>query len=166
VEAELELLDTFADICEISRNRPTLDEEDTDESVHSPREHFHSFLHSLDAEVEGLPPSFQTKIVRALRNYDVDTLEPGPELEEAVYRLFLALQRMENQVPVIPPVCPCEPAAPAPIPRAGKPARVSPPVRQLLTRLSSILLSRLDFRSAPLTRCPGPPLGLQHLVSD
>ena len=26
---------------------------------------------------------------------------PGPELEEAVYRLFLALQRMENQVPVI-----------------------------------------------------------------
>ncbi len=29
------------------------------------------------------------------------TLEPGPELEEAVYRLFLALQRMENQVPVI-----------------------------------------------------------------
>ena len=102
VEAELGLLDTFADICEISRNRPTLDEEDTDESVHSPREHFHSFLHSLDAEVEGLPPRFRTKIVRALRNYDVDTLdEPGPELEEAVYRLFLALQRMENQVPVI-----------------------------------------------------------------
>ena len=52
--------------------------------------------------MEGLPPSFRTKIVRALRNYDVDTLdEPGPELEEAVYRLFLALQRMENQVPVI-----------------------------------------------------------------
>ena len=102
VEAELGLLDTFADICEISRNRPTLDEEDTDESVHSPREHFHSFLHSLDAEVEGLPPSFRTKIVRALRNYDVDDSdEPGPELEEAVYRLFLALQRMENQVPVI-----------------------------------------------------------------
>ena len=81
---------------------PLVDEEDTDERVHSPREHFHSFLHSLDAEVEGLPPSFRTKIVRALRNYDVDTLdEPGPELEEAVYRLFLALQRMENQVPVI-----------------------------------------------------------------
>ena len=101
VEAEIGLLDTFADICELSRNRPTLDEEDTDESVHSPREHFHSFLHSLDAEVEGLPPAFRTKIVRALRNYDIDTLEPGSELEEAVYRLFLALQRMENQVPVI-----------------------------------------------------------------
>ena len=101
-EAELGLLDTFADICEMSRNRPTLDEEDTDERVHSPREHFHSFLHSLDAEVEGLPPSFRPRSFSALRNYDVDTLdEPGPELEEAVYRLFLALQRMENQVPVI-----------------------------------------------------------------
>ena len=72
VEAELGLLDTFADICELSRNRPTLDEEDTDERVHSPREHFHSFLHSLDAEVEGLPTAFRAKIARALRNYDVD----------------------------------------------------------------------------------------------
>ncbi len=73
VEAEIGLLDTFADICELSRNRPTLDEEGSDESVHSPREYFHSFLHSLDAEVEGLPPAFRAKIARALRNYDVDT---------------------------------------------------------------------------------------------
>ncbi|MBV8350233.1 MAG: fused acetyl/propionyl-CoA carboxylase subunit alpha/methylmalonyl-CoA decarboxylase subunit alpha, partial [Mycolicibacterium sp.] len=100
-EAELALLDTFADICELSRNRPTLDEESSDESVHSPREYFHSFLHSLDAEVERLPAAFRTKIARAVRNYDATTLEPGPELEEAVYRLFLALQRMENQLPVI-----------------------------------------------------------------
>ncbi len=101
VEAELTLLDTFADICELSRNRPTLDEEGADERVHSPREYFHSFLHSLDAELEGLPASFCAKITRALGNYDVATLDPGPELEEAVYRLFLALQRMENQVAVI-----------------------------------------------------------------
>ena len=101
VDAELGLLDTFADICEISRPRPTEEEEEADEGVHSPREHFHSFLHSLDADVEALPESFRDKLVRALRNYDVTSLEPGPELEEAVYRLFLALQRMENQVPVI-----------------------------------------------------------------
>ena len=77
-----------------------MDEESSDESVHSPREYFHSFLHSLDAEVEGLPEAFRTKIARALRIYDVDSLEPGPELEEAVYRLFLALQRIENVAPV------------------------------------------------------------------
>ena len=49
----------------------------------------------------GCRQSFRDKLVRALRHYDVDDLEPGPELEDAVYRLFLALQRMENQVPVI-----------------------------------------------------------------
>jgi acetyl/propionyl-CoA carboxylase alpha subunit/acetyl-CoA carboxylase carboxyltransferase component len=101
VDAELGLLDTFADVCELSRNRPTLDEEDFDEPVHSPRELFHSFLHSLDAELEAVPPRFRAKLIRALRHYDITTLEPRPELEEAVYRLFLALQRMENQVPVI-----------------------------------------------------------------
>ncbi|HET7664967.1 MAG TPA: biotin/lipoyl-containing protein, partial [Mycobacterium sp.] len=101
VSAELGLLNTFADICEISRNRPAPEEEDTDEGVHSPREHFHSFLHSLDADVEALPATFRAKLARALRDYDISALEPGPELEEAVHRLFLALQRMENQVPVI-----------------------------------------------------------------
>ncbi len=101
LEAELGLLGAFDDICEISRDRPTLDEEQLDEAVHSPREFFHRFLHSLDADLEGLPPRFRTKLIRALRHYDINTLEPGTELGEAVYRLFLALQRMENQVPVI-----------------------------------------------------------------
>ncbi len=101
VDAELGLLSTFADICELSRNRPTVDEEESDEPVHSPRELFHSFLHSLDAELEGLPTTFRAKLVRALNDYEVTTLDPRPELEDAVYRLFLALQRMETQIPVI-----------------------------------------------------------------
>ncbi|KZF12099.1 fused acetyl/propionyl-CoA carboxylase subuit alpha/methylmalonyl-CoA decarboxylase subunit alpha, partial [Rhodococcus sp. EPR-157] len=101
VEAELALLNTFADICELSRNRPTMDEENTDERVHSPREHFHSFLHSLDSDIQGLPEAFRSKLSRVLHHYDADDLERSPELEEAVYRVFLALQRIENQVPVI-----------------------------------------------------------------
>ena len=101
VEAELVLLNTFADICELARNRPTMDEENTDERVHSPREHFHSFLHSLDVDIQGLPEAFRSKLSRALRHYDIDDLTRSPELEEAVYRVFLALQRIENQVPVI-----------------------------------------------------------------
>ncbi|MCD2104589.1 ATP-grasp domain-containing protein [Rhodococcus erythropolis] len=102
VEAELALLNTFADICELSRNRPTMDEERTDERVHSPREHFHSFLHSLDVDIQGLPDSFRTRLSRVLEHYDADAVDGRtPELEEAVYRVFLALQRMENHVPVI-----------------------------------------------------------------
>ncbi|KQU07369.1 fused acetyl/propionyl-CoA carboxylase subuit alpha/methylmalonyl-CoA decarboxylase subunit alpha [Rhodococcus sp. Leaf7] len=101
VKAELDLLTTFADMCELTRNRPTMDEEDTDERVHSPREHFHSFLQSLDADVQGLPDEFRDKLARVLRHYDKNDLERGTDLEEAVYRLFLAQQRIENQVPAI-----------------------------------------------------------------
>ena len=101
VAAELALLTTFADVCELSRNRPTADEEGTDERVHSPREHFHAYLHSLDAEREGLPDSFATKLSRVLRHHDITDLEPGPELEEAVYRVFVGQQRTDNQIPVV-----------------------------------------------------------------
>ncbi|NLU83347.1 biotin carboxylase N-terminal domain-containing protein [Rhodococcus sp. HNM0569] len=101
VQAELHMLTTFADICELSRQRPTSSEEDTDERVHSPREHFHTFLHSLDAEREQLPDAFCTKLSRALAHYDVADLERTSDLEEAVYRVFLAQQRIENQIPVV-----------------------------------------------------------------
>ncbi|QDQ99430.1 biotin carboxylase N-terminal domain-containing protein [Tomitella fengzijianii] len=109
VDAELNLLTTFADVCELSRNRPTYEEESGDESVHSPREHFHAFLYSLDSEREGLPPSFQENLARALRHYGVTPKEvesdasdrQGQTLEEAVYRVFLSQQRTENQIPVV-----------------------------------------------------------------
>jgi acetyl/propionyl-CoA carboxylase alpha subunit len=43
---ETALLTTFADLCDLSRNRPAAEEEQADEQVHSPREHLHSFLRS------------------------------------------------------------------------------------------------------------------------
>ena len=98
---ELELLTTFADLSELSRNRPTSDEEAADEQVHSPREHFHTYLHSLDADREGLPESFRARLSRALLNYGVAGLEPGAALEEAVFRIFLAQQRTADQLPVV-----------------------------------------------------------------
>ncbi|MDI3329261.1 MAG: carboxyl transferase domain-containing protein [Micrococcus sp.] len=101
VQTELDLLTIFADLCELARNRPSLQEDELDTRVHSPREHFHTFLHSLDAEGEGLPASFQDRLSRALRHYDVTSLDRTPELEQAVFRLFLAQQRIDHQVPVI-----------------------------------------------------------------
>jgi acetyl-CoA carboxylase carboxyltransferase component len=98
---ELALLTTFADLCELSRNRPTMEEEDPDERVHSPGEHFHRYLHSLDVEQESLPAAFRTRLSRVLRHYGVADLEPSPELEEAVYRVFLAQQRAVDQIPVV-----------------------------------------------------------------
>src|SRR5664280_2144417 len=98
---ELALLTTFADLCELSRNRPTSDEEDSDERVHSPREHFQTSLHSLDVEQERLPQAFRTRLSRVLRHYAVSDLTRSPELEEAVYRAFLAQQGAADQTLVV-----------------------------------------------------------------
>ena len=98
---ELALLTTYADLCELSRNRPTSAEEDSDERVHSPREHFQTYLHSLDVEQERLPDAFRTKLSRVLRHYAVTDLTRSPELEEAVYRAFLAQQGAAEQTPVV-----------------------------------------------------------------
>ncbi|MGZ4668452.1 MAG: ATP-binding protein [Blastococcus sp.] len=102
LQAELAVLTTFADLCELSRNRPASAEEEADQQVHSPREYFHAYLHSLDVEREALPDSFRARLRRALAHYGVgDDLEPGPALEDAVYRIFLAQQRIGDQLPAV-----------------------------------------------------------------
>ncbi|SFT93066.1 Acetyl/propionyl-CoA carboxylase, alpha subunit [Geodermatophilus amargosae] len=101
LSAELDVLVTFADLAELSRNRPASEEEEADTQVHSPREHFHSYLHSLDVEREGLPETFRARLRRALAHYGVQDLEPGPALEEAVHRVFLAQQRTAEQLPAV-----------------------------------------------------------------
>jgi acetyl/propionyl-CoA carboxylase alpha subunit/acetyl-CoA carboxylase carboxyltransferase component len=98
---ELSVLTTFADVCELSRNRPASEEEDADQQVHSPREYFHAYLHSLDVEQEALPESFRDRLSRALRHYDVCDLEPGPALQKAVHRIYLAQQRTPDQLPAV-----------------------------------------------------------------
>jgi len=101
LQGELDVLTRFADLCELSRNRPTQAEEDAPEQVHSPREYFHAYLHSLDVEKEGLPESFRTRLSRVLLDYGVHDLERTPALEEAVFRIFLAQQRAAGQLPAV-----------------------------------------------------------------
>ena len=98
--AEIDVLQTFADLCELSRNKPGVGEL-VDNPVHSPREHFHSFLQSLDSDVQGLPEQFREKLARALRHYDTTVDADRNELGDAVHRIFVAQQRMEQQVPAI-----------------------------------------------------------------
>jgi acetyl/propionyl-CoA carboxylase alpha subunit/acetyl-CoA carboxylase carboxyltransferase component len=101
LRASLGTLATFADICELSRNRPAGEEESGDERVHSPREYFHSYLHSLDIEREGLPEAFRARLAAVLAHYGVTDLEPSPELEEAVFRVFLSQERVADQIPIV-----------------------------------------------------------------
>ncbi|WP_454197565.1 ATP-binding protein [Nocardia sp. Marseille-Q1738] len=96
---ELELVGVFADLAELSHNRSS--DEDIHGHVHSAREYFHTYLQSLDVERAGLPESFQAKLAKALVHYGVTDLERSPELEAAVFRIFLAQQRPSDTVTVI-----------------------------------------------------------------
>ncbi|MEV0212882.1 carboxyl transferase domain-containing protein [Micromonospora sp. NPDC050695] len=97
--AELDLVNVFADLAELSRNRPT--GEDGGAHVHSAREFFHTYLQSLDVERAGLPDAFQAKLAKALGHYGVTDLERSPDLEAAVFRIFLAQQRASADAAVV-----------------------------------------------------------------
>jgi acetyl/propionyl-CoA carboxylase alpha subunit/acetyl-CoA carboxylase carboxyltransferase component len=92
VAAEAELLDLFADFAELSRNHPVEEERRTELRVHSSREHFHTYLRSIDVERAGLPDEFRGRLQRVLAHYGVEDLERTPALEEAVFRIFVAQQ--------------------------------------------------------------------------
>jgi len=98
LDAETDLLRIFADFAELSRNRPLDEEEHTENRVHSPREHFHTYLQSLDPDRGGLPEAFRERLSRVLEHYGVTDLERTTELEEAVFRVFLAQQRYTPEV--------------------------------------------------------------------
>lgn len=97
---EVELLSAFADLSELSRNKHA-EESGGDSHVHSAREYFHSYLQSLDVERAGLSKSFEGRLAKALGHYGVTDMERTPELEEAVFRIFLAQQRATADSAVI-----------------------------------------------------------------
>ena len=84
----------FADFADLSRNRLAAEEMRTELRVHSPREYFHSYLQSLDLERSGLPDIFRTKLESVLAHYGITELDRTPQLEGAVFRIFLAQQRL------------------------------------------------------------------------
>ncbi|MFI9643192.1 carboxyl transferase domain-containing protein [Micromonospora sp. NPDC051925] len=98
---EIDLVDVFADLAELSRNRLTGEDGGSDSHVPSAREYFHTYLQSLDVERAGLPAAFQAKLAKALGHYGVTDLERSPGLEAAVFRIFLAQQRASADATVV-----------------------------------------------------------------
>ncbi len=107
VAGELELMATFADLAELSRNRPVDEDRHTELRVHSSREHFHTFLQSLDADRGGLPEQFRERLLRVLQHYGVEDLDRTPAMEEAVFRIFLAQQRSTPEVALTSAILAC-----------------------------------------------------------
>jgi acetyl/propionyl-CoA carboxylase alpha subunit/acetyl-CoA carboxylase carboxyltransferase component len=97
--AELEILDAFVHLGALTRDLANEDGEAPEAT--SPREHFNTYLRSLDIEREGLPSRFRARLLDALAHFGIDDLEPSDALEDAVYRIFLAYQRRAALAPTI-----------------------------------------------------------------
>ena len=98
IRAELAVLDAFAVVGTLGRNRP--DTEAVDE-LHSAELYFHRYLRSLDVDGEGLPQSFRAKLERALGHYGLASLERTDELEEAAHQLFEAQLGIASRRPIV-----------------------------------------------------------------
>jgi acetyl/propionyl-CoA carboxylase alpha subunit/acetyl-CoA carboxylase carboxyltransferase component len=99
---EIDLLTITADLLELSRNKPGDDWKiEPGNAVHSPRENFHTYLQSLDVERAGVTAAFQDRLTRVLAHYGVTSLDRSPELEDAVFRIFLALQKSAANIAVV-----------------------------------------------------------------
>ncbi len=101
VADELGIIEAFADLAELSRNRPAEGTAPGEEHLHSTREHFHTYLQSLDLDRAGLPEAFRTRLARALAHYGLTDLDRTPRLESAVFRAFLAQQRAASDARII-----------------------------------------------------------------
>ena len=123
---EVTLLETFVDLAELSRNRPADEDRHTELRVHSSREHFHTYLLSLDADRGGLPEQFRERLERVLRHYGLASLDRTPELEAAVFRIFLAQQRTTPEVALVAALL-------------GAWSREAPPVGDLAARAREVL---------------------------
>ena len=126
---EIELLGCFADFAELSRNRPAGEDLHTELRVHSSKEHFHAYLQSLDVDRGGLPQQFRDRLARVLAHYGVTDWDRTPELEEAVFRIFLAQQRSAPEVQLATELLQRWIAEPPPR------EELAGPVRDLLERL-------------------------------
>ncbi|HEU4330719.1 MAG TPA: carboxyl transferase domain-containing protein [Lapillicoccus sp.] len=101
IEREVSLLALFADFAELSRNRPAGEDQHIENLVHSPKERFHTYLQTLDIERGALPEEFRQRLLRVMRHYGVDNLDRTRELDNAVFRVFLAQQRSAPDVQLV-----------------------------------------------------------------
>ncbi len=97
---EGEILRLFADLCVLSRRQHEGDEVEAG-LARSPQEYFATYLRAPGRSRTTLPPAFLDRLRRVLARYGVPRLEPSPELDEALLRIFRAQQRLGEAVPVV-----------------------------------------------------------------
>ncbi|MDU0290386.1 biotin carboxylase N-terminal domain-containing protein [Saccharothrix longispora] len=91
---EARLLRVFTAVCGLSGDR-------AEDGGRAPREDFHWYLTTLDADRAGVSASFRRLLRAALAHYGVDDVERGDGVGEAVFRLHLALRRAGEAAEVV-----------------------------------------------------------------
>jgi acetyl/propionyl-CoA carboxylase alpha subunit/acetyl-CoA carboxylase carboxyltransferase component len=89
---EDEVLGIFADLLAVYRDEPA----EAFEQRVSAEEYLTSYLRSVNLAGKGLPAAFVEKLKRALRHYGVTSLEPTPELDDALVFASKAVRRMDD----------------------------------------------------------------------
>ncbi|MCG8424419.1 MAG: ATP-grasp domain-containing protein [Proteobacteria bacterium] len=94
---EHEILTTFVDIMSLFRRQPAEIDRYEDSSL-STTEYLITYLRDLGSRGESLPALFVTKLRHALTHYEVRSLDPSPELEESLFRIYKAYYRLDDQI--------------------------------------------------------------------
>jgi acetyl/propionyl-CoA carboxylase alpha subunit/acetyl-CoA carboxylase carboxyltransferase component len=97
---EDQVLEVFIDICTLFDRRPE-DDGSVRRAPVSQENHLFSYLRTLDAADDRLPPSFLALLARTLQHHGVQSTEPSPELREALFRLCKAHQREDAAVTAV-----------------------------------------------------------------
>jgi len=96
--AEDEVLAIFADLAALGRPRRDAAEAADVEAIRSSQQYFFTYLRSIDTEGAGLPEGVIERIRAALSHYDVDDLTRTRSLEDALFWIASAHQRMDSRV--------------------------------------------------------------------
>lgn len=94
---ESRILEAFIDICSLFYQPPEwLGTDDEGFGRRPSEEYFFAYLHDPGAEGRGLPEEFITKLKKALRHYGIESLKRTPRLEESLFRICKAFQRLPD----------------------------------------------------------------------
>ena len=99
---EVDLLTVFADLSELSRNRPGGERGRAGQPGAQPARVLpHATCRASTSSGPALPKASRPSCQQVLGHYGVDDLDRTPELEDAVFRIFLAQQRTSADVAVV-----------------------------------------------------------------
>jgi acetyl/propionyl-CoA carboxylase alpha subunit/acetyl-CoA carboxylase carboxyltransferase component len=102
LRGEDEILSIFADISLLFRRESDpIEAAEQGEQVHSAEQDLLTYLRQRDIRMERLPAAFLDKLRRALAHYDVESLDPSPELDESLLAIYTSHQRVNQQIAAV-----------------------------------------------------------------